>query len=107
MVKQKSEEMDLPEGLSPEILRRTCDPASLGFETTAELTPSDTIRLDRSKVLGFAMDFGARTSHATILARSIRVPAVAGLKTAGPSVKNGTTVILDGDEGCLVVNSGP
>ncbi len=52
------------------------------------------------------MDFGARTSHATILARSIRVPAVAGLKTAGQSVKSGVTVILDGDEGCLIVDPG-
>jgi phosphotransferase system enzyme I (PtsI) len=71
-----------------------------------ELTPADTIRLDKSKVLGFAMDFGARTSHATILARSIRVPAVAGLKTAGAAVKIGHTVVLDGDEGCLIVNPG-
>jgi lon-related putative ATP-dependent protease len=43
MVKKKSQDLTLPEGLSPEILRITCDPASLGFETTAELTPSDAI----------------------------------------------------------------
>jgi len=69
-----------------------------------ELTPSETIRLDRSKVLGFAMDFGARTSHATILARSIKVPAVVGLNQAGKYLKNGDSVILDGEEGLLIIH---
>ncbi len=84
--------------------RRVLDTDEPAVVFARELTPSDTIRLDKSKVLGFAMDFGARTSHATILARSIRVPAVAGLKTAGPSVQSGATVILDGEEGCLIVH---
>ncbi len=69
-----------------------------------ELTPSDTIRLDRSLVLGFAMDFGARTSHATILARSIKVPAVVGLNDAVNAVREGALAILDGEEGVLIIN---
>ncbi|MDZ7315272.1 MAG: phosphoenolpyruvate--protein phosphotransferase [candidate division KSB1 bacterium] len=72
-----------------------------------ELTPSDTVHLERGKVLGFAMDFGARTSHATILARSINVPAVVGLKEGAASIKDGDWAILDGSEGVLILNPTP
>jgi phosphotransferase system enzyme I (PtsI) len=69
-----------------------------------ELTPSDTLRLERSKVLGFAMDYGARTSHATILARSIGVPAVVGLNQAGDYMQAGIQAVLDGDQGLCIIN---
>jgi len=69
-----------------------------------ELTPSDTVRLEREKVLGFAMDFGARTSHATIIARSIRVPAIVGLNNAAEKINDGDLAILDGDEGVLILS---
>ncbi len=69
-----------------------------------ELTPSATIRLDREHLLGFAMDFGGRTSHATILARSIKVPAVVGLKEASEHVSDGCMAILDGEQGVLIVH---
>ena len=69
-----------------------------------ELTPSETIRMKKGTVLGFAMDFGSRTSHATILARSIKVPAVVGLNNAGDILKDHDFVILDGDEGVCIVN---
>lgn len=69
-----------------------------------ELSPSETIRLDRTKVLGFALDFGARTSHATILARSINAPAVVGLNNAGDILKDNDFVILDGDAGECIIN---
>ena len=69
-----------------------------------ELTPSATIRLDREHLLGFAMDFGGRTSHATILARSIKVPAVVGLKEASEHITDGCLVILDGEKGILIAN---
>ncbi len=69
-----------------------------------ELTPSDTLALDSDKVLGFAMDFGGRTSHATIVARSLKVPAVVGLHTAHSYINEGDLVILDGNVGTLVIN---
>ncbi|MBN1465714.1 phosphoenolpyruvate--protein phosphotransferase, partial [candidate division KSB1 bacterium] len=69
-----------------------------------ELTPSDTVRLEKSNVLGFATDYGARTSHATILARSIGVPAVVGLNNASRTMRDGVTVILDGDEGLCIIH---
>src|SRR5439155_25139661 len=47
------------------------------------LTPSTTAQLDKQKVLGFATDIGGKTSHTAIMARSMRIPAVAGLKKIG------------------------
>src|SRR5436853_5348729 len=44
-----------------------------------DLTPSDAIRLGRERVIGFAIESGGRTSHTTIIARSLNIPAVAGL----------------------------
>ncbi len=72
-----------------------------------ELTPSDTVNLERSKVLGFAMDFGGRTSHAAIMARSIKVPSVVGLKKIGNLLHTGDFVILDGNSGLLIINPNP
>ncbi len=69
-----------------------------------ELTPSDAVNLERENVLGFAMDFGGRTSHTAIMARAIRVPSVVGLKKIGQLIHSGDFVILDGNTGLLIVN---
>src|SRR6267378_1980214 len=54
-----------------------------------DLTPSKTAQLDRTKVLGFATDVGSRTSHTAIMARSLRIPAVVGLKHASEQLQTG------------------
>ena len=72
-----------------------------------DLTPSDTVHLDRTKVLGFATDLGGRTSHAAIMARSLKVPSVVGLLRACQTVVTGDFVILDGNEGLLIINPSP
>jgi len=69
-----------------------------------DLAPSDTATLDREKVIGFATDLGSRTSHTAIMARSLSIPAVVGLKDASYSLESGTEVILDGYEGILIIN---
>ncbi|MDR1305586.1 MAG: phosphoenolpyruvate--protein phosphotransferase [Verrucomicrobiales bacterium] len=69
-----------------------------------DLSPSDTAMLDRSKVLGFATDIGSRTSHTAIMARSLNIPAVVGLKDASNKMARGVEVILDGHEGWLIIN---
>lgn len=69
-----------------------------------ELTPSETAQLDLSKVLGFATDQGGPTSHTAIIARTLDLPAVVGLEQATLHVKDGATVILDGQGGVLVVD---
>ncbi|WP_195576263.1 phosphoenolpyruvate--protein phosphotransferase [Paenibacillus sp. 1001270B_150601_E10] len=69
-----------------------------------DLTPSDTAQLDRSKVAGFATNIGGRTSHSAIMARSMEIPAVVGLKNGTKTVKNGDMIILDGAQGLIIVH---
>ncbi|MCP4403469.1 MAG: phosphoenolpyruvate--protein phosphotransferase [bacterium] len=66
-----------------------------------DLTPSDTINLDRSKVLGICTTLGGATSHVAILARSLNIPAVAGIDPRALDVEDGTPVLLDGNKGAL------
>jgi phosphotransferase system enzyme I (PtsI) len=68
-----------------------------------DLTPSDTVMLNRRKVLGFAIDYGGRTSHAAIMARSMEVPAVVGLRRLSKLVREGDRIIIDGNEGRVLV----
>jgi phosphoenolpyruvate-protein phosphotransferase (PTS system enzyme I) len=68
------------------------------------LTPSDTAMLNRPMVLGIATDVGSRTSHTAIMARSLNIPAVVGLKDASTTLKNGDHVLLDGTKGLVIIN---
>jgi phosphotransferase system enzyme I (PtsI) len=70
----------------------------------SELTPSDTIRLDREKVLAFATESGGKESHAAILARSFGIPAVVGLEGLVSKVKKGDLLVVDGDMGLVMIN---
>ncbi|UWZ83296.1 phosphoenolpyruvate--protein phosphotransferase [Occallatibacter riparius] len=66
-----------------------------------DLTPSDTATLDRSRVVGFCTTRGGATSHVAILARSLGIPALAGVEPAALDVPNGTPAILDASIGTL------
>jgi phosphotransferase system enzyme I (PtsI) len=68
-----------------------------------DLTPSDTVMLDRRKVHGFATDLGGRFSHVTIMARSMAVPAVVGLRKLASLVDDGDRIIVDGTEGVVLI----
>ncbi len=68
------------------------------------MTPSDTAMLNRQMVLGIATDVGSRTSHTAIMARSLNIPAVVGLKDASTTLKNGDHVLLDGAKGLVIIN---
>jgi multiphosphoryl transfer protein len=72
-----------------------------------DLTPSDTATLDRSRVTGFCTTRGGATSHVAILARSMGLPALAGIEPAALEVPNGTVVILDGGKGTLRLHASP
>ena len=63
------------------------------------LTPSDTVKLDRDKILGFCTTTGGATSHVAILARSLGLPAIAGIEARALDVAEGSEVVLDGDRG--------
>ncbi len=68
-----------------------------------DLTPSDTVQLDRSKVLGFAIETGSTLSHAAIIARSLNLPAVVRLGPISNELHSGDRVLIDGEEGVLVI----
>lgn len=68
-----------------------------------DLTPSDTAQLNKKYVKGFVTDIGGRTSHAAIMARSMEIPAVLGLKDI-TSVTEKDTIMLDGESGEVIIN---
>lgn len=72
-----------------------------------DLTPSDTAGLDTEYVVGIAADIGGRTSHSAIMARSMGIPAVVGLKDITQRVTDQTIVIIDGLDGKVIVNPSP
>ncbi|HQT90766.1 MAG TPA: phosphoenolpyruvate--protein phosphotransferase [Candidatus Kryptobacter bacterium] len=71
---------------------------------TSELTPADAVLLSRNAVLGYVSDFGGARSHASILSRSLGIPAVVGLKEATKHVSDGVELILDGYRGVIIIN---
>jgi len=68
-----------------------------------DLTPSDTVSLDKDLVLGFATARGGPTSHTAILAKAFGLPAVVGLGQEILSIPNGTMVMVDGNLGSVMV----
>src|SRR6266436_3051892 len=68
-----------------------------------DLTPSNIAQMDKRNVLGFGTDVGSKISHTAIMARSLRIPAVVGLKEASAQLKSGAYALLDGFNGVLVV----
>jgi len=81
-----------------------CEATEPAIMVASELTPSDTVRLDREKVLAFATEVGGKESHAAILARSFGIPAVVGLEGLLGKVKKGDFLVVDGDMGMVVIN---
>lgn len=69
-----------------------------------DLTPSDTAQLDRTKVVAFLTNIGGRTSHSAIMARTLEIPAIVGLRDITTSVKTGDSIIVDGIEGICIIN---
>jgi phosphotransferase system enzyme I (PtsI) len=68
------------------------------------LTPSDTAQLDPDRVAGFVTATGGRTSHAAIFARSLALPAIVGVGESLEEVEDGDRVVVDGEDGVLVVD---
>ena len=69
-----------------------------------DLTPSETVKLPRELVLGFATNGGSATSHVALLARALAIPAVTGLVDITSRVKPGEFVLLDGTNGAVTLN---
>lgn len=69
-----------------------------------DLAPSDTAQLNRAFAKGFTTDMGGRTSHSAIMARSLEIPAVVGTKNATSAIKQGDLIVVDGDNGEVLIN---
>lgn len=69
-----------------------------------DLSPADTMQMDRERVLGFVTDKGGQTSHTAILARSLEIPAVVGLESITSLVYDRLPAIIDGSTGIVVLN---
>ncbi|MGL4546101.1 MAG: phosphoenolpyruvate-protein phosphotransferase PtsI [Plesiomonas sp.] len=69
-----------------------------------DLTPSETAQLNLDKVLGFVTDIGGRTSHTSIMARSLELPAIVGTNNVTQQVKSGDFVVLDAISNAVHIN---
>src|SRR5437879_4826180 len=72
-----------------------------------ELSPALTVQLDREHVVGLVSEEGTRTSHAAILAHSIGIPAVFGVAGAIERIQPGTTIVMDGSRGTVLLAPTP
>jgi len=73
----------------------------------ADISPADTAQMKIDKVLGFATDVGGKTSHTAIVARSLEIPAVAGLENISRSARTNDDIIIDGSAGVVIVHPDP
>lgn len=74
---------------------------------TDDLSPSDAAEIDKECILGIVTNKGGRTSHSVIMARSLQVPAVVGLRDITNHLTNDSYVIIDGYEGTVIVDPTP
>ncbi|MBW5447532.1 phosphoenolpyruvate--protein phosphotransferase [Cohnella sp. CFH 77786] len=72
-----------------------------------DLTPSDTVQLDRRFVLGFVTRIGGKTSHTAILANSLGIAAVLGAGSGIDSIRTGDLLVIDGTTGECVIHPDP
>ena len=69
-----------------------------------DLAPSETIQLDKSKILGFITSYGSSSSHTAILARTMGIPAIVGLGDALDPIYEGRMVVVDGGTGTVIID---
>jgi len=90
--------------MSDEEMDTVLDAENADIIIAHDLTPSDTSQMSKRNIKGFATDLGSRTSHTSILARSLGIPAVVGLGDIASAAEDGDMLILDGFEGVAIVN---
>lgn len=75
-----------------------------GMIVSHELTPGMLMSIEKDEVLGFATDIGGRTSHISILARAMQLPAVSGLRNISVIAEDNDMLFIDGTGGMVIVN---
>lgn len=83
---------------------RIQDMEGWGLIVTHDLSPADVLQIDKTRIIGFVTDLGGKTSHTSILARALEIPAVVGLEPATASIVSGDRLIIDGADGTVVIN---
>ena len=68
-----------------------------------DLTPAETSQINLERVMGFITDRGGKASHTGIIAHSLEIPAVVGLKTATASIRSDDLIIVDGNSGTVII----
>lgn len=71
---------------------------------TDDLTPSDTAQLDLENCVGFLTELGGKTAHSAIMARSLEIPAVVGIKNILNTIKEDEFLVLDGEKGLVYLS---
>jgi len=69
-----------------------------------DLTPADTARIQLERIKGFVTDRGGKTSHTSIIARTLELPSVMGLGNVSALIKNDDIIIVDGNEGLVIID---
>jgi len=90
--------------MSDEEMNTVLDAENADIIIAHDLTPADTSHMTKKNIRGFATDLGSRTSHTSILARSMGIPAVVGLGDIASAAKDGNLIIIDGFEGIVIVD---
>jgi len=94
---QKKDSLDNTDLLSP---------SDLGAESIIvahDIAPHDMLRFKDSAFTGFVTDLGGKTSHTAIVARSMEIPAVVGVRHASEMIRYGDWLVLDGERGVVIV----
>lgn len=82
------------------------DMAADRIVASEDIAPSDAAELEHARVQGILTDAGSRTSHAVIMARSLRIPAVVGLHDVTQHIDTSDYILIDGYEGLVIINPG-
>ena len=80
------------------------DPEMGTIVVAHDIAPHDMLRFKENALSGFVTDLGGKTSHTAIVARSLEIPAVVGIRHASEMIEHGDWVVIDGDNGIVVIN---
>ena len=82
-------------------------PSDVGIESIIvahDIAPHDMLRFKEYAFTGFVTDLGGKTSHTAIVARSMEIPAVVGVRHASEMIRHGDWLVLDGEHGVVIVS---
>ena len=94
---QQKDSVDHSDFLSP------CDVGADTIIVAHDIAPHDMLRFKEFSFTGFVTDLGGKTSHTAIVARSMEIPAVVGVRHASEMIRHGDWLVVDGDRGFVVV----